>query len=347
MPATTSVGFPAVGVSRIATKRLKLMAGAVIVAAALATVIVSVGGSSLNTAVLRAPQGVRIAVIARSIPLPTSFAFAPGGRVFVGAADKDRGGPRGGVYLLGPNQSSRRVVSVPTGAAATWSAGRLFVATSGHVDVYSAFNGRAFARRSTVLTGLPTWVNGVAAGPDGRIWVTIGGDCDNCVASAKLAQMVISVAPEGGDEPRIVARRLRQPYGIAFPPGSSVPLVTVVGQDDLGSNPPPDAIVRAAPGSDFGFPTCNWATGSSCASFTKPFTLLEPHTTPTGIAVIGATAYIGTYGSQAILRMPLTGSSSKPKPFVTGFSSAVIAVGAHRGRLYVGTLSGTIYRIDP
>jgi len=324
--------------------------GAVSVASVFAIVMVAMVQAGGHAAGPKAPKGVRVVVIARGIPLPTSFAFAPGGKVFVGAADKDCGshgcGPRGGVYLLGPKASGRRVVRVATGAAVTWSAGRLFVATTGHVDAYAAFNGRRFARRSTVLTGLPMWVNGVAAGPNGRIWVTMGGDCDSCVPTAKLAQMVLSVAPEGG-EPTIVARRLRQPYGIAFPARSSVPLVTVVGQDDLEPHPPPDAIVRATPGSDFGFPTCNWAAGSSCAASTKPFTLLEPHTTPTGIAVIGATAYIGTYGSQAILRMPLTGSSSKPKPFVTGFSSAVIAVGAHRGRLYVGTLSGTIYRIDP
>lgn len=334
------------------TTRVKLMAGAVIVAVALVIVIVAVevGTTSENAVEPSAPEGIQVAVIARGIPLPTSFAFAPGGRVFVGAADNDCGsygcGPRGGVYLLGRQGSSRRVVRVATGAAVTWSAGRLFIATSGHVDAYSDFNGRTFARRSVVLTGLPTWVNGIAAGPDGRIWVTMGGDCDSCVPTAKLAQMVISVAPEGG-EPTVVARRLRQPYGIAFPARSSVPLVTGVGQDDLGDNPPPDAIVRAEPGSDFGFPNCNWSTRSACARFAKPLALLDPHTTPTGIAVIGTTAYVGTYGSRVVLRMPVAGSNPEPRPFITGFSSPVVAVGAFRDRLYVGTLSGTIYRIDP
>ena len=325
---------------------MKLASSAVVVAA-LVIAIVTLGATGGHGAGPNAPKGVRVAVIARGIPLPTSFAFTPGGKVFVGAADQDCGsygcGPRGGVYLLRPKASARRVVSVETGAAVTWSAGRLFVATSGRVDVHAGFNGRTFARRSTVLTGLPTWVNGIAAGPSGRIWVTVGGDCDHCVPTAKLAQAVISIAPDGG-EPTIVARRLRQPYGIAFPARSSVPLVTVVGQDNLGSDPPPDAIVRATPGSDFGFPTCNWADGSACAGFAKPLALLKPHSTPTGIAVIGGTAYIGTYGSQAILRMPVAGSN--PKPFVNGFSSGVVAVGAYGGRLYVGTLSGTIYRVD-
>ncbi len=121
------------------------------------------------------------------------------------------------------------------------------------------------------------------------------GMTDSCVPTAKLAQMVLSVAPEGG-EPTIVARRLRQPYGIAFPARSSMPLVTVVGQDDLEPHPPPDALVRATPGSDFGFPTCNWATGSSCARFTRPLTLLAPHTTPTGIAVIAPPRTSGRTG---------------------------------------------------
>jgi glucose/arabinose dehydrogenase len=282
-------------------------------------------------------------VIARGIPLPTSFAFAPGGKVFVGAADRDRGGPRAGVYLIGARATARRVLSVPTGAAVAWWAGRLLVATSGHLAAYPGFDG-AFAKESLLLTGLPAWVNAVAVGPGGRIWITIGGDCDSCAPTANFAGTVLELQPDGG-EPTIVARRLRQPYGLAFPPGSPTPLVTAVGQDDLGVAAPPDAIVRATPDADFGFPGCNWADPATCSGFTAPVVLLAPHTTPTGIAVIGPTAYIGAYGPRSLLRMAVAGS--KPAPFVTGFPSPVVAVGANHGHLYVGVESGTIYRIDP
>ena len=149
--------------------------------------------------------------------------------------------------------------------------------------------------------------------------------------------------PADGGPPTVIARRLRQPYGIAFPAGSSVPLVTAVGQDNLGEDAPPDAIVRATAGADFGFPRCNWTRRSSCAPFTKPAALLLPHTTPTGIAVIGANAYVGTYGYNSVLRMPVKGS--KPTSFLTDFPSPVVAVGANRGELYVGTVAGTIYRV--
>ena len=216
----------------------------------------------------------------------------------MGAAGKACGnvgcGPRGGVYLLRPKAAARHVLTVTTGAAVAWSAGRLFVATRGRLDSYSNFDGQTFAAPTTLLSGLPNWVNGVAAGPGGRIWVAMGGDCDTCAAT-ELAQAVVAVPADGGT-PTVIARRLRQPYGIAFPAGSSVPLVTAVGQDNLGEDAPPDAIVRATAGADFGFPRCNWTRRSSCAPFTKPAALLLPHTTPTGIAVIGANAFVGTYG---------------------------------------------------
>ena len=104
--------------------------------------------------------------------------------------------------------------------------------------------------------------------------------------------------------------------------------MTAVGQDNLGEDAPPDAVVRATAGADFGFPICNWTKRSSCAPFTKPAALLRPHTTPTGIAVIGANAFVGTYGYNSVLRMPVKGS--QPKPFLTDFPSPVVAVGANR-----------------
>jgi glucose/arabinose dehydrogenase len=320
----------------------------IVATACAATAVVQAAVTGAHAIGPKAPKGVRVTVIARGIPLPTSFAFAPGGRVFVGAAGKACGnvgcGPRGGVYLLRPKAAARQVLTVSTGAAVAWSAGRLFVATRGRLDSYSDFDGLTFSGPTTLLSGLPNWVNGVAAGPGGRIWVAMGGDCDTCAATAELAQAVVAVPPDGG-APTVVARRLRQPYGIAFPAGSSVPFVTAVGQDNLGEDAPPDAIVRATAGADFGFPMCNWTRRSSCASFTRPTALLLPHTTPTGIAVIGADAFVGTYGYNSVLRMPLKGS--QPKPFLTAFPSPVVAVGANRGDLYVGTVAGTIYRVRP
>ncbi len=289
-----------------------------------------------------APRGVKIDIVARGVPLPTSFAFTPGGRILVGAADHDRGGARAGVYLVTARKTVRRILSVPTGAAITWSGGRLFIATSSHLDAYGRFDGNALSRGSTVLSGLPAWVNGVTGGPGGRVWLTIGADCDACSPTAPYAGTVTSLRPDGSDV-RIVARGLRQPYGIAFPPRSASPLVSVVGQDDLGAAAPPDAVVRANPGSNFGFPECNWTDAKACAGFDAPVALLPPHTTPTGIAVIGGSAFVGTYGGREILRMPATGG--KPSQFIAGFPDPVVAVGASRGRLYVGITSGTVYRI--
>ena len=190
---------------------VRVVVAAVIAATACAgTTVVHAAVTGAHAIGPKAPTGVRVTVIARGIPLPTSFAFVPGGRVLVGAAGKACGnvgcGPRGGVYLLRPKAAARHVLTVTTGAAVTWAAGRLFVATRGRVDTYSDFDGQTLSAPTTLLSGLPNWVNGVAAGPGGRIWVAMGGDCDTCAATAEAG-------PGGRSGPAPMAARRRSSRG--------------------------------------------------------------------------------------------------------------------------------------
>jgi glucose/arabinose dehydrogenase len=123
--------------------------------------------------------------------------------------------------------------------------------------------------------------------------------------------------------------------------------VTALGQDNLGRRKPPDAVVLARSGQDYGFPRCNWTSARSCAGAARPFALLPAHSSPMGIAAIGGRVYValfsGLRGTPEVVALPVGGGS--PTPVITRFSSPVIALAAIGGRIYVGDAGGAVYSV--
>ena len=78
--------------------------------------------------------------------------------------------------------------------------------------------------------------------------------------------------------------------------GDPAPFVGVESED--AKTNPPDFLVHAVKGSDFGFPRCQWAstTASACAGKTKPAVIFPPHASPTGLVGKGSTIYAAFFG---------------------------------------------------
>ncbi|MGH2881992.1 MAG: hypothetical protein ACRDPA_04705, partial [Solirubrobacteraceae bacterium] len=103
---------------------------------------------------------------------------------------------------------------------------------------------------------------------------------------------------------------------------------------------------------NYGFPSCNWTAARKCKGYTKPFRQFGPHTDIMGLAIIGKrlymTSFLGTTGrgpGGEVLSMPLSGG--KAKPVVKGFVAPVVGLGSHGGSLYVGELTGQVFRVTP
>jgi glucose/arabinose dehydrogenase len=192
-----------------------------------------------------------------------------------------------------------------------------------------------------------TGFSGLGFGADGRLYagVELAVTNDHSPSSAPYAFDVLSFNAAGGDL-RVVARGLRQPFQMAFPPRSSAPFVSVLGQDQDPENPP-DYIVRIRPGENFGFPGCNWITPAPCRGFTRPLALLPPHASPMGLGVFRARLYMALYGGVGagpeVASMPLAGG--RLRPLLIGFAQPIVALGIHGDQLFVGELNGQIFRI--
>lgn len=299
----------------------------------------------------RAAGGAKVETIARGVPTPTQFAFAADGTAFVAAAGAEDGSGPGGVFVL----KDGRAVRVPGAPrmvfGAAWADDVLYLSSGPQILAARGWDGTRFATIEPVYTGPKKFpgFNGIAIGPDGRIYagVSMTGRGDARKVDAPYAQSVISLTTEG-KRVKNVSRGLRQPWMLTFAPGERSPLVTALGQENLGRRQPPDYVIRAKQGQNYGFPACNWSRPKACKRFAKPLSLLPAHSSPMGIGVLGKKVYLalftGTGRGPQVVSVPLKGGN-RTTPLLSGFAAPVVALGTHDGHVWAGDLTGAIYRV--
>jgi hypothetical protein len=195
--------------------------------------------------------------------------------------------------------------------------------------------------------------NGLGFGANGRLLVgvdvglTDGNDHGPASTSPHVYQ-ILSFSPSGKQH-RVFARGMRQPWQFAFPAGSSSPFVTDLGQDKGATNPP-DFILRVKAGENYGFPKCNHTKAKTCRGFAKPFRSFAPHTDLMGIGLhrsrLYVTSFLGRKGKGPggeVLSMSRTGGPLKP--LIKGFVAPTVGLGIHGDYLYVGELTGQVFRL--
>lgn len=311
-----------------------------------------------------AVNGAPVQQVAAGLQTPTSFAFG-GGHVFEGdgGSESASGPPNGGVYLLKGGQAIKLHGSPQFVGGLTFHKGTLYVSAGKlsngkpkwQILAWSHFTGTGFAKRRVVYTGPKKFdgFNGLAF-HHGRLYagVDVGLTNGNDHGPAKTPYLydVLSLKPNGTGL-KVFATGMRQPWQMVFPADSSAPLVSDLGQDK-GAKNPPDFVLRVRRGQDYGFPQCNRMSAKKCKGFAKPFKTFGPHMDIMGLAIIGKklymTSFLGANGKGpggAVYSMPLKGG--KVKPVLTGFVAPVVGLGSHAGRLYVGELTGQVFRVKP
>jgi glucose/arabinose dehydrogenase len=331
-------------------------------------------------AAVRVPPGMEVERFARGIPHPSNLAFDESGRLWATSAGHVTA-RADGVWMVPrrgaePRHVVRRLFSA---LGLLWHDGELYVShvvpyatvsASGHtgrVVAYSGFDGRRFASRRVVVDGLPTGrhrVDSLVAGPDGRLYLGVGSEFDARRSSKRLSGTVVSFQPDGTDL-RVEARGLRNPYGLAFIPGTADLLVSEHGRDDLGLQRPPEElnlVPTTGPVGSYGFPGCWGQGGPPCRGKRAPLVRLRAHSAPGAVAVaeqfgsFGRSAFVARFGSSFsgnpsggdIVRVTLRGKA-RVRRFATGFGrSEPLGLALHGGALYVGLWSsGRIVRIVP
>ena len=255
-----------------------------------------------------------------------------------------------------------RGLRVPLGL--TWHGHTLFVSEQGRLERFTLRAGRLVDRRA-VVTGLPFGEHQQdnVVYHSGRLYWGSGSTCDACRERDPRSATVLSLRPDGSDL-RVVARGLRNPYGLAFQPKTGRLYGSVNGQDDLDkpADPEPaDMAVWIRPGSLYGWPRC-WPDArtlrlaGSCAGVTRPAAYLEPHSSADGLGFWRGDLYVSEWGQylshrfgRRVARIQLrpNGAARRVTVFASGFAHPLALLVDQRGGLLVADWRrGLVYRIS-
>ena len=314
-------------------------------AALLALAVSSAGGA---VQAVKVPPGFRVETYVRGLHKPTAMAWGPRGVLYL----TQEGGE---VVSVDSRTRRSRVVlrgfKTPLGLA--WHRGDLFVSAR------SALWRVSRGQRKAILRGLPygrhQQDNVIVR--RGRLYLGSGSTCDVCVEKSRLSAAVLSVNPDGSGL-RVLARGLRNPYGLATDPVTGRLYASVNERDELGENEPAETIVEVRDGRDFGWPRC-WPSHRTkrlrgdCRGVTRPVAYLEPHSAPGGMAFWNGALYVAEWGEylkrqhgRKLTRVLLRPGPASVSTFGTGFSHPLAVAVDARGALLVADHGrGVIYRI--
>src|SRR5215203_5867059 len=186
----------------------------------------------------------------------------------------------------------------------------------------------------------------VAFGPDGKMYVQVGANCNICEINPGVHRQIRRYNPDGtGME--IVARGIRNTVGFDWHPVTGELWFTDNGRDWAGNAGPEDElnrIPRDQEGANFGFPYCH-ANGipdpdikrpQPCAGVVMPAALTGPHSAGLGIKFYTGTmfppeyrnvAFIARRGSwnreqkfgyDVVIARPQPDGTAKIEPFMAG-----------------------------
>ena len=300
-------------------------------------------------------SGATLQQVATGVTTPTAFAFGDG-NVFVsdGTFPMGPNGPfNGGVYVLKDGVAVKLAGSPTASFGVVWHHHKLYVSAI-HVgpggpvatlQAWSGWNGVTFTKQKVIYTA-PRGIilNGLAFGADGRLYTGVDVGTTNDHGPKKgLLYDVLSFKHNGKDM-TVVATGMRQPWQLAFKPGSSSPYVTNFGQDSPKSVFPkvPDFILHVHQGQNYGVPKCNWIHVAKCTADATPFKFLAPHTDPGGLGIIGKRLYLSEFGFVHTAKVQsLRLSGGRLTTLLTGFQGETfIGLETHNGWVYVGESVG-------
>lgn len=306
---------------------------------------------------IQGPAGLAATVVAAGLPNVAALAVDDEGRIWAGTAAFDDAGTDTISVVATAGSVPRTVVrGLHTVLGLLWIDDALYVASKERVTVYRGFDGAAFASVATIVT-FPAGVgevNGLALGPDGRLYVGISAPCNACGTTLAESGSVVSFRVDGTDQ-RVVASGIRAPIGLAFVPGTTRLVVSMNQRDDLGDATPGDILGVVVEGQDWGFPACTGPGAGACSTVPTPLAMLDTHAAASGVAIVtgqfgasvGTAAVVAEWAKGGVLRASLDAATTvSAEPFLSGFTSPVaVTVDGSRALLVGDWGAGTIIRI--
>lgn len=237
---------------------------------------------------LKLPPGFKIEVWAK-VPGARSLAQAPDGRIFVGS----RNGSEVYVVQKGKVSIFAKGLQTPNGVAIKDN--KLYVAEVSRILEFDLAKAQKLPMVPTRVLSqtFPTDMHHgwkfIRFGPDGKLYVPVGANCNICDPGTEYARIYrIDV---NGTSKEVVAQGVRNTVGFDFNPETKTLWFTENGRDMMGDDKPPCEVNKLTKvGENFGFPFCHGKdipddkfTAKKCSEFTPPQAELRAHVAPLGM----------------------------------------------------------------
>ena len=294
---------------------------------------------------IKLPPGFRAEVYSSGHPGARTMALGPNGTIFMGTRQLGR------VYAITNKDGKREVKTLlqgltqPNGLVV--KDGALYVFAINRVfrydDIENKLDNPGPGVELTDKFNLPTEIHHnwkyVDFGPDGKIYVQIGANCNICEVNPGIHGQIRRYNLDGtGME--IVARGVRNTVGFDWHPTTRELWFTDNGRDWAGNAGPEDelnVVARGQEGAFFGFPYCH-AQGipdpdikkpNPCAGVTMPAALTGPHSAGLGIKFYTGNMFPQNYRNVAFIARH--GSWNREQEF--GFDVVVARTDGTRARI--------------
>ncbi len=267
---------------------------------------------------IKLPEGFKISIYADNVRDARSLASTPDGKtVFVGNRRRKN------VYALtdtdGDMVADRRDtiatgLTMPNGVV--YRDGDLYVAEVNKIHRFPDIMSNLAAPKSEVIyDAYPTdrhhgW-KFIAFGPDGKLYVPVGGPCNVCDKESEneVYASITRMDPDGSNM-EVYARGVRNSVGFAWHPETKKMWFTDNGRDMMGDDIPACELNLAPEkGLHFGFPF--WHQGDIADpdfgdkfprdKFTEPKFKFEPHSAPLGLRFYQGDMFPAKYKNNLIV----------------------------------------------
>jgi glucose/arabinose dehydrogenase len=320
-----------------------------------------------TAAELQVPQGFAAYRWADNLFQPTVIGFSPDGRLFIAerfgrvwtVADQDADGIAEQRVLF-----AEGFAEPVTGLLVIDDQTILVSEAAAIVRLIDSNNDGVADTREAVLPDLPFGLhnsNGMALGPDGRLYFGLGSTCNECAETDPRSATVQAFDLASGTL-ETIATGLRNPYAVTFTPDGQL------WATDNGSDPPcatPDELNRIQPGAHYGWPYCE--TDPRFESGNDPVFDFDLHSSADGFVWIAGDPYPPAWSNGFLVALFGTGlpdveqtgkklqfvqrapdGSFTPRDFGTGFANPLDVILGPDQAIYVADFGeGAIYRIFP
>jgi glucose/arabinose dehydrogenase len=266
---------------------------------------------------IKLPPGFSIAIYATGVPHAREMVMGAKGTLFVGSRDFNK------VYALvdrDHDQKADQVYTIAEGlkdpSGVAFRDGSLYVAEISRITRYDDIESKLEKPPAPVVlkSDLPTESHHgqkfIRFGPDGLLYVPVGGPCNVCERPDDPRFATILRMKPDGTGTEIFASGVRNSVGFDWHPATHEMWFTDNGRDLLGDDVPPDELNHAPKkGLAFGFPYCHagevkdpeFGDKHACSEFQPPARKLDPHGAAIGMRFYTGTMFPAEYRNQIFI----------------------------------------------